>query len=243
MVKRLAVAAVASFLTLGLAETASASIIASLDFTDSSGNPDPGGVVGSGDVIPIWLTLTLGPGSDPLTTDSVTSVVTSPTPARSDINLNSNNPSTVDVNTDNLAFYVNEAAGCGGTFCPSPYTFNFNFNAPSFVTPAGLNLVNPGDHYTWELGTLTPNGGSAPDGTYDYTYASVAFYVSDLDVIDPSSGFPLEIGSLLIADTSNSAPFERTVVGSAPEPGTWMLMLMGLVLTGGAVRRIKTAAV
>jgi hypothetical protein len=244
MVRRLAVAAVASFLTFVAGGTASASVIGSLTFTDSAGNPDTGGVVGPGDVIPIWLTFTLGAGSDPLTTDPVTSVVTSPTPALGDIDLFSGNPDTVDVNNDHLAFYVNEAAGCAGTFCPSPYTFNFNFDAPSFVTPAGLNLQNPGDHYTWELGTLTPNGGSAPAGTYDYTYASIAFYVSDLDVIDPDSGFPVTIGSVPIADTSNSAPLERTVVDPTPEPGTWMLMLTGLVLGGGALRRrIKTAAV
>ena len=237
MFKRFVLSGLAATILLGTAGTASAGIIASLTFND------PTGIIGPNDSVPVWLTLTLGANSDPVVTDAF-SVVTSPVPDWT-ANIWPGLLRVPYFQNDHFEIIVNEGYGCGQTFvvagCTSgtPYNFNFNFDPPAFVTPANLNL-NPGNSYTWLFGTFSPSGGPVPVGTYSFPYATVDFYISDLDILvlngqlDPN-GYPEEIASVHIADTGVGAPFERTVV---PEPATWLFMISGLTMAvGGALRR------
>ncbi len=237
MFKRFVLSGLAATILLGTAGTASAGIIASLTFND------PTGIIGPNDSVPVWLTLTLGANSDPVVTDAF-SVVTSPVPDWT-ANIWPGLPGIPDLLNDHFQIIVNEGYGCGQTFvvagCTSgtPYNFNFNFDPPAFVAPANLNL-NPGDSYTWLFGTFAPSAGPVPAGTYSFPYASVDFYVSDLDMLvlngqlDPN-GYPQQIASVHLADTGVGAPFERTVV---PEPTTWVFAISGLAMTAvGALRR------
>jgi hypothetical protein len=253
MIKRFLGVPVAASLLLGMASFARADISATLTFTDSLGNPDTGGIVAPTASIPVWLTLTLGTGSDPLTTDGV-STVTSPTLDFSTMNPYSSPPQAPDLSHDIIYATVNEAAGCSGTFINSDcssgaYGFAFNFGPPpagtppAFVTPQNFSLT-AGNSYTWELGTFTPTGGSAPAGTYTFPYASVAFYVYDGSILvrsnpdgtqtvcgsDTTNCYSEAIGGIPLADTSSEAAFTRTVV-AAPEPSSLIFlsaMLLGL---------------
>jgi hypothetical protein len=250
------IAAVASLLMLGTASFAQADVVATLAFTDAFGNPDPGGIVGPTDSIPVWLTLTLAADSDPLITDP-SSLVTSPVFDYSTLNYNVNPPQAPDPSTDNFSVYVNEDIGCSGTFttgCTTgpPYDFTFNYGPTpnAFVTPANFDLT-AGGSYTWELGTFTPTGGSAPAGTYTLPSAGVAFYVYDDSILtdgstvcsSPGPGCSPELVAIQdVADTNNGPAFTRTVV-SAPEPAAVILlatMLLGIAFM--ARNRIDQAA-
>jgi hypothetical protein len=96
----------------------------------------------------------------------------------------------------------------GGSFTgdlQAIYDFEWGPNAPFL----GLS-VEPGDHFSFLLGTLTPIGGSVPIGTYPFCCEA-----------------HLEFGS---ASSSASLPpintFEIQVV---PEPPTWALCGVGVL--------------
>ena len=237
MFNRFVVTALAATILL-TAGTASAGIIASLTFND------PTGIIGPNDSVPVWLTLTLGANSDPVATDAF-SQVTSPIPDWTNNDFSSL-PGIPDLQNHHFQIIVNEAYGCGQTFviagCISgtPHNFNFNFDPPAFVAPANLNL-NPGDSYTWLFGIFSPSGGPVSAGTYSFPYASVDFYISDLDILVlngqlDSNGYPEQVASVHLADTGGGAPFERTVV---PEPTTWLFAISGLAMTAGCALRRK----
>jgi hypothetical protein len=196
-------------------ETASAALIATLNFTT------PTGFVGPTDSIPIYLTLALDPSSDALITDGSGNVISGLTIP----------PGFNPTNTN-----LNEFLQCSGTFITgcgglgsTPYQFNFNFNPPNFIAPANFDL-EAGNSFTWLFGTFTPVGMTAP-GTY--TLPEVGVFIQMWDG-------QTHLGDVQIADifSSGGPSFTRTVTGDVvPEPGTWMLMLSGLALAVGAARR------
>ena len=207
---------VAAASLIGAVAPAQADVIATLSFDT------PTATVASNADIPIWLTLTLGPGSDPITTDP-SSNVTSPLSAQVISDLNGNSSGVV----------VNESASCGDTLdgCNQPgtaYTFGFNFGASNFVTPANLDL-EAGDSIDFLLGTFTPNGGNAPAGTYEYNQAAINFQYTD----------PVTQKTYFSQIATTTGVLTRTVfaAGGVPEPASWALMIGGFGLAGAALRR------
>jgi PEP-CTERM motif len=205
----------------------------------------PAGTVSQTDSIPVWLTLLLDP-SYALATDASGNVITGLTISDIQANLFSGLPNGVDPTTDSLRSDVNVAFGCSGSFtnsCTSgpPYDFSFNFNADSMIAPVDLSL-SAESSTDYLFGKFDPTGGTAPVGSYEFYYSTLFIQVFDNNFLqdpnDPNSG-ALHIADVPIADTANSTSFTRDVTGSTttPEPGTSALMLAGLGILVGFVRR------
>ena len=216
--------AVVAAVCLTAATAAKADVIASLSFDT------PNATVSSTASIPVWVTLTLDPTSDPLATDAG-GTVTSPLSAQ---NL-------IDLVPGDGRIIVNNGFQCSGTFTSGcgagAYGFNFNFGAPSFVDPPNLNLA-PGSSTHWLFGTFTPTGGSALPGTY--TFYNAIFEFEHYNPTDNSFHFS-SIAQTCASQTADCA-FTRTVVGGVvPEPAGWVLMLVGVGGLGAALRRRRSA--
>jgi len=222
---------------------ASASVIASLTF------PQPTGTVLSTDSIPVEVTLTLDPSSDPIKTDAAGNVTAGFTAADVNTYLFGGLPANVDPFNDSLSAIVEVQFSCTNTFTSGcggpPYDINFNFQSsqtplpnPSDTLFLASNLdLEPSDSVDFLLLTFTPTGGSAPPGTYSYVDVATFFQVFDNTVLDQNNN-PLHIADIPIADTSNASPqFSRTVVG--PEPGTLGLAVLSGFGLGWARRRFR----
>jgi hypothetical protein len=229
-------------MTLSLTSTAlHAGVIATASFTT------PTGTVAANEAIPVWLTLTLDPSSDVLSTDAFGAVTSGVTPSDIAAGLLGDIPPGFD-ETYATDMNVNVFFECSGTFtsvCGTgpPYDFNFEFSPLSFGGNHPLTL-NPGNSYQFLLGTFTPTGGSAPAGTYTFNNAGFFVQVWDrnhpVDPNDPNSQW-LHLADVPIASirASGSDPFTRDVTGSVatPEPGAFGLMAAGLGLVALARRR------
>jgi hypothetical protein len=229
------------FASLGFAvglcpvRNASASLIATATFTT------PAGTVNAMDSIPVFLTLSLDPSSDPLITDGSGNLISSYSIADVQANLFSGLPDGVDPTVDPLHSYLNEFFECSGTFTTSctqgpPYDFQFG-------PPISFNLdLEPGNSIDLLLGTFTPTGGIAPPGTYTFLNGGVFIQIFDdafpVDPSDPSSLPGLHIADIPVAaaDTGGSV-FTRDVIAGAPEPGSGLLLLAGFAFVGGLFRR------
>jgi PEP-CTERM motif len=127
--------------------------------------------------------------------------------------------------------FLNVGAGCSGTFIGNcvagvvPYTFTFYFGAGSLVGMNNFNLAAGGTH-DFQLGTFTPLPGPAPVGTYTFDFAllSLAFYGQD------ALGNYLVTDGTTLAQTCPGCTFSRDVIAAAvPEPGTYAMLLTGLL--------------
>ena len=211
------IVAVAMIASAGIAQ---ADVIATLSFNT------PNATVASNVAIPVWVTLTLDPASDPIATDS-SGYVTSPLSAMNISDLNGNSANVI----------VNNSYFCSGNFTnvcsPGAYGFNFNFAPPSFVAPSNLNLA-PGSSTSFLFGTFNPVGGNAAPGIY--TFYNARFEFEYYDSVKMAAYFST------IADTcissSPSCAFTRTVFAAAvPEPTSWAMMILGVAGVGVALRR------
>ena len=108
----------------------------------------------------------------------------------------------------------------GGSFTgdlQAIYDFEFGPNAPFL----GLSL-NPGDDFSFVLGTLTPIGGSVPLGTYPFCCEA-----------------HLEFGS--VGSSKSLPPANTFAIEVVPEPPTWALCGVG-VLAFVSRRRLRAWA-
>jgi hypothetical protein len=220
----------ASLLMVALAQVASADISGTVTFTQ------PIVHVGSTDQIPVYLTLTLDPASDPVDIDSsgqVTDLSTSQIQANlfgSFTDSNNNSVNYTFDSSDTFSVVPNEDITCSGNFfvgCGGPgsaYDYNFGFAPQGFNGQTSLDLA-PGSATTYLLATFIPAGAGAPSGTYNLPNADLFFQVYDDSVLDSNSQ------ALHIADvyfnTDESAGFTAIVT---PEPGFYGFL--GLGLTG-----------
>lgn len=222
----LAAAALAA--TALFAAPSQAAVIASLTFDQ------PTGIVGPGDSIDIYLTLSLDPASDAVTTDGAGRITSGFTD--DDITDLGGDPQDPESWT-----YINVFFQGGDSFTGSgAYTFDFYFAGEAdFIAPANLDL-QPGGSISYLFGTFTPVGGAAPNGTYAFFNSGVTFNYITTGMDDPLS--------ITVAETcpgfQDSCAFTRTVVGGAgavPEPGAWALMILGFGGVGAMLRRRQGA--
>jgi PEP-CTERM motif len=223
---------------LALTSQAQAAVIATLSFNT------PTGTVASNAAIDVFLTLTLDPQSDALTTDATGK------PTSGFDYAGYTGP--IDLNDPNTRVFFNEAFGCSGTFTnvcgPGAYEWNFNFNQPNFISPVDFDL-QPGQSFSWLFGSFTPVGGNAPAGLYTFYNATTTVQIYNPQ--DPNDPNDDQFDFITFAQTcptqEASCAFTRNVFaagGAVPEPSTWGMMLLGFGLVGSAMRRrIATRAV
>ena len=214
---RAGIAAAAMIASAGIAQ---ADVIATLSFNT------PNATVASNVAIPVWVTLTLDPASDPITTDS-SGHVTSPLSAMDISNLNGHSSNVI----------INNTFCCAGNFTsacsPAAYAFNFNFSPPSCVDPPNLSLA-PGSSTSFLFGTFNPVGGNAAPGVY--TFYNAQFEFEYYDSVKMAAYFS-PIASTC-ASFNPSCAFTRTVFAAAvPEPTSWAMMILGVAGVGVALRR------
>jgi hypothetical protein len=224
---------------------AEAAVIATLTFDT------PSATIFSNEAVPVWVTLHLSADSDPIVTDPFTAV-TSGVTTQQIIDAGIDPDTVTRINTNN-------SFECSGTFTngcdPGAYAFDFNFDPPSFVGAANLDL-EPGSDTSFLFGTFTPVGGNAAPGFYTFYNANFIFQVSytnpDYDPDDPDSQ-PTLVHDFNIASTCafpNQGPacaFTREVLaapggGAVPEPSGWALMIAGFGGAGAMLRRRRAAA-
>ncbi len=215
-----------------LSSGANAAYVASLSFIQ------PTGTVGPTEAIPVRVRLTLDDASDPLSTDG-NGKITSPFQSLLDAQgiLASQITNT----------YVNTYYLCSGNFTnvcsPDAYSFNFAFNSntpdpTSLVFPTNLNVL-PGSFFDYDFGTFVPNGGPAALGNYKF-FGSGATLNFNYDTVDDDGNPVNRLYTYTLAQTcSDGDPdcsFSRTVTAAVPEPATWLMMIFGFGLVGGAMR-------
>lgn len=229
----------AAIAVVALGGTANALPVASLSFTN------PTGTAAYTDSIPVWVTLTLQSGTGGLTTDGAGNVLDL-TPADIVPYLFSGLPVGVDQNSAtssdlnfNFSCFGTFLSDCGGT--PYQAFYNTGSDGPTLITPANLNLADGSstDFLLFTYGPL-PNPDPSqppqvPAGNYSFSQASVfieVFYT------DATTLLPTPLADIPLTDilsTDPNATFSRDVAG--PEPGTSVLMVAGLALVAGFVRR------
>jgi PEP-CTERM motif len=213
---------------LALAAQAHSAVIGTLTFDQ------PTGTVNSNQSIPIYLTLTLDPASDALSSDASSHV----TSGFDSVGY----AGPVDLTDPATSIFFNESFQCSGTFTSGcgagAYAFNFNYSSPAFIAPSNFSLL-PGQSYSWLFGSFSPVGGNAPGGTYTFYNASAM-----VELYNPNGAPNAQFDFITLASTcpgqTADCAFTRDVnyvsVG-VPEPASWAMMILGVGLLGGAVRQ------
>ncbi len=206
-----------------------------LSFTQASG------VVGSTDVIDVWVTLTVQPNSSPLVFDAASGNPFGFNPADLPVQGQNNAGDLSDFASIDFV-QTNTFYGCSGTFTntcdPGAYTFTFHTSndpgQPSFNFLPTLNLA-PGASMTYLFGTFTPVG-TVADGTYTFYRTGATLLFTGLDATGQNIFHYVDMGESCPAGEEAGCAFTRTVVG-VPEPQTYALLMAGLLGVGWITRR------
>ena len=213
----------------------------SLSFTEASG------IVAANETIEVWVTLTVDAASSPLVFDGGAPAPFGFNAADLPAQGNYNDPASFGTGRVDFDVYTgvstNTAYGCSGTFtnvCDAgAYAFDFHLvSAPGKPSFYGLQTLNlqPGQTFNYLFGTFTPVGGLAAPGTYEFfnTYATLVF--EGFDANGRGMTAYIDIGQSCAAGPSPNCAFTRTVT-AVPEPKTYALLALGLLMIGSAAIR------
>lgn len=192
----------------------------------------PTGAVLSTDPIPVWVTLTNTDTQDFVYDTSLPlsglNAVDMPTSG------SFYDASTGQINLAQFAsytyVYLNIAYGCSGTFtagcAPGAYSFSFGTRLfdNRFVLGAGQTL-------NFQFGTLSPVGGSAPSGNYEFYRSTLVMDVYGSDASGTRiSTFAYPVATCKFdsaAACAGASTFTREVT-AVPEPANALLLCLGL---------------
>lgn len=232
MIKVSTIAAVTLISLIG-AEAAAAKAFGTITFDQPTGT-----TVSTAD-IPVFVTLTIDPTSEALSTGPDAQITSGLTDA--DITAAGYDPT---VFTNRI---INNAFECSGTFvqgCGSPtagaYHFEFNFDPPSLIGPPNLD-IQPGQSFSYRFRSFVPNDGNAAPGLYTFYNVIPEFELTNADFS--------QVKFITIASSCiNSDPacaFTRVVTAApgVPEPAAWALLTVGFGVVGSALRRRPRATV
>ena len=197
----------------------------------------PSAIVGPNDAIPVFLTLSLAPGSTALVTDA------------SGMVLSGYDDSELPMNFHVDDSGIGQVSGCGGTFnnhCGSDAPYDFSFFKVETQQPLLPDLdLQPGQSVSFLFGTFRPTNGPVNEGTYTHDYLGLSLQFTDFSKPDPdeptspsNTYWSTSFSFVQTCDNSqNACNFQRTVVAAVPEPETYAMLLAGLGLIGWVVRR------
>lgn len=200
---------------------------------------DPTGTALATDTIDVWVTLSFS-GTEAFSFDLSQGEPDFGLPS-SFLPLRGNNPGLDIFDAEFASFtgaYLYTVRFCSGTFttgCGGP-----PYEVDGVVS--GNGWFDVGDTYTLAAGatqdfllyTLTPTGGTAAPGTYEFRNIGlgIAFEGLDLD----GNEIRADVQALTCPDFDPSCSFSR-VVTAVPEPSSWAMMLGGLAFAAGVARR------
>lgn len=195
----------------------------------------PSAIVGPNDDIPVFLTLSLAPGSDALII------------GENDMVSSGYDSSVLPDGFNVDAVVMQQTKACTDTFtgaCANmPYNFTFFKVAAQAPLFPNLNL-QPGESTSFLFGTFTPSQGPVAEGLYSATSFGLTLQFTDFSQPDPNEPQSAENDSwtfpVTYAGTCETqglgCGFQRTVA-AVPEPETYAMLLAGLGLIGWRVKR------
>jgi PEP-CTERM motif len=139
--------------------------------------------------------------------------------------------------------YLYTSRYCSGTFTTTPcdgppYDVGIG-QGPNWFAVGDAYTLAPGASQDFLLLTLTPTGGSAAPGTYEFYNVGLGIGIEGEDI----DGNLLEarVEALTCPDFNPSSCSFSRVVTAVPEPGSWAMMLSGLAVALGVARRRRPA--
>ena len=196
----------------------------------------PTGTVGPTDTIPLWMTLSLDPSSDPLTYDSSLAITgtgnlpTSLIPSTGVLDSDYNTPATfASYDSAGLLISYNCVTFTGCSRNAAPYRSISSRASDSWFGQSTLNM-NGGDSLNVHVFDLVPTVESVPPGVYTINMASLGFYIHGVD----SRGNLMNAYIFLGTDYN----FTRTV-STVPIPAAVWLFGSGLMGLIGISRQKK----
>lgn len=219
-----------AFVLVAACGTAKAAVLSSVTFTT------PTGTVGPNDTIPLWMTLSLAQGSDPLTFDSSSPTGNLPTSLLPTTGVLNSDYTTSATFASYQDAYLTEGEGCGGSLnasscsSTSPYT--------EVIPPGGTSNwfntstldMTAGQSRSFNVVDFAPQTGPAAPGTYTLTYADLEIAVDGLDANGAKMSAFVSLGG--------ASNFSRTVT-AVPVPDSIWLFSTGLAGLVGLARRLK----
>ena len=218
----------------------------SLSFTERVGTASPT------DTIEVWVTLTLSTDSSPLSFSNgnlLSAMAALGLPQQGYVSTPTG--SELADYASYLGARLSSVYVCSGNFyapdcTPGPYTFSFNTPEGPGSEPPRTSIdyakeldLQPGDSFSYMVGSFAPLDGSAPEGTYQLYNSRLYLSVQGIDTQGRIARNYVELARTHCAVGSSDCAFTRTVLTPVPEPSTWALMALGCGILCTTTRRSR----